>query len=247
MLGCLEDRVSPACQAEEESRITIGAKLGVWLGVCCLAVVTIPGLAREGKVLPVDDAANDPSFFAFRQKLIEAARKHDLEFVLSTLDPNIVNSFGGSEGIEGFKAIWELDKPQTKLWDTLILVLTLGGSLNVSDQEISFWAPYVFSRWPNDVDSFEYAAIIGTNVRVRARPGLDAPMVATLSYDIVKFADQSWLPAGEAGPDAWVKIITPAGREGFVSSRYVRSPIDYRIGFIKKDGKWSITHFVAGD
>ena len=72
-------------------------------------------------------------------------------------------------------------------------------------------------------------------------------MVATLSYDIVKFADQSARPAGEAVPDGWVKIIMPAGHEGFVSSRYVRSPIDYRIAFIKKDGKWSITHFVAGD
>ena len=224
-----------------------GTKLGLWLTAYGLVAAALPGLAAEGKVLPVDEAAKDPSFLAFRQKLTEAARKHDLDFILNTLDPNIVNSFGGSEGIEGFKAIWELDKPQTKLWDTLTLVLALGGSLNVSDQETSFWAPYVYSRWPNDVDSFEYAAIIGTNVKVRSRPSLDAPVVATLSYDIVKFADQSWLPAGEAGPDAWVKVITPAGREGFVSSRYVRSPIDYRIAFIKKDGKWSITHFVAGD
>lgn len=227
--------------------MTLGTRLGLWLSVWGLVAATLPGLAAEGKLLPVDEAAKDPSFFALRQKLIEAARKHDLDFILNTLDPNIVNSFGGSEGIEGFKAIWEVDKPQTKLWDTLTLVLTLGGSLNVSDQETSFWAPYVHSRWPNEFDSFEHAAITGTNVKVRSRPSLDAPVVATLSYDIVKFADQSWLPAGEAGPDAWVKIITPAGRGGFVSSRYVRSPIDYRIGFIKKDGKWSITAFVAGD
>jgi len=227
--------------------MTLGTKLGLWLSVCALVAATLPSLAAERKLLPVDEAAKDPSFFAFRQKLVEAARKHDLDFVLSTLDPNIVNSFGGSEGVEGFKAIWELDKPQTKLWDTLTLALTLGGSLNVSEQETSFWAPYVFSRWPNDVDSFEFGAILATSVRVRSRPSLDAPVIATLSYDIVKFADQSWVPAGEAGPDAWVKIITPAGREGFVSSRYVRSPIDYRIGFIKKNDKWVIKTFVAGD
>jgi len=230
-----------------ESGVTPGTKLGLWLSVYGLVAATLPGLAAEGRLFPVDEAAKDPSFLAFRQKLIEAARKHDLDFILGTLDPNIVNSFGGSEGIEGFKAIWELNKPQTKLWDTLTLVLTLGGSLNVSDQETSFWAPYVYSRWPNEFDSFEHAAIIGTNVKIRSRPALDAPVVTNLSYDIVKFADQSWLPAGEAGPEAWVKIIAPTGREGFVSSRYVRSPIDYRIGFIKKDGRWSITHFVAGD
>ncbi|MFB3920601.1 MAG: SH3 domain-containing protein [Terriglobia bacterium] len=213
----------------------------------CFLVAAILSFAGQGKVLPVDEAAQDPSFLAFRQGLVAAARKHDLQYILTILDPQIVNSFGGSEGIEGFKAIWEVDKPQTKLWDTLILVLTLGGSLNVSDQETSFWAPYVYSRWPNEVDAFEYGAIIGTNVRVRARPDPVAPVVATLSYDIVKFADQSWLPAGEAGENSWVKIITPAGHEGFVSSRFVRSPIDYRIGFLKKNGKWTITYFVAGD
>lgn len=227
--------------------MTLRIRSGLWLSACCFVATTLPCLAAERKLLPVDEAAKDPSFFAFRQKLMEAARNHDIDFILSTLDPNIVNSFGGSEGIEGFKATWEVDKPQTKLWDTLTLVLTLGGSLNVSEQETSFWAPYVFSHWPNDVDSFEYGAILGTSVRVRSRPSLDATVIATLSYDIVKFADQSWLPAGEAGPNGWVKIITPSGREGFVSSRYVRSPIDYRIGFIKKNETWVIKTFVAGD
>jgi len=219
-----------------------------WVLPILLAIST-PGsiLAAEAKLYPVDDGPKDSSFLEFRQKLTNAAKVRDLAFVLSVLEPTVVNSFGGSEGIEGFKEIWSPEKTDTKLWETLLLILAMGGSYTPSEPEPQFWAPYVFSRWPSDFDSFEHAAILAEKVRVRSRPDPKAPVVATLSFDIVKFADQSWLPAAEAGQNAWVKIVTLAGVEGLVSSRYVRSPIDYRIGFVKKNGKWLIKVFVAGD
>ena len=45
----------------------------------------------------------------------------------------------------------------------------------------------------------------------------------------------------------WYKIETLGGKKGFVSAEFVRSPIDYRACFEKKNGKWKMTAFVAGD
>jgi hypothetical protein len=213
-----------------------------------------PALAQGARLLPVDDAPKDPSLLEFRTRLMDAARRQDLDYVLSVLAPHVVNSFGGDEGIEGFKRHWELDTGRTRVWSTLLEVLSMGGTLHVTPSaaeigaEAEFWAPYVYSRWPNEFDSFEYGAITGEKVKVRSRPSRRAPVVATLSYHIVKMSPDA--VADEEAKDqttSWVKIATPDGKDGYVSSRFLRSPIDYRIGFVKGNGKWLIKTFVAGD
>lgn len=92
-------------------------------------------------------------------------------------------------------------------------------------------------------------AITG-NINVRQRPSLDAPVVARLSYDIVKRAPDPPAAQAEKLPAAraeWVKVVTPAGKQGYVAAPYVRSPIDYRASFRKRGGKWWLTLLVAGD
>jgi len=222
--------------------------------VLMLGTTTESAWAQPGKLLPVDDARKDPSLVQFRNRLMDAARKHDLDYVLSILTPDVVNSFGGDEGIEGFKRHWELAGGNTRLWDTMLSVLSMGGTLYVTPDaagvwvEAEFWAPYVYSRWPNEFDSFDYGAITGEAVKVRSRPSRRAPVVTTLSYDIVKMLPEA-VPDEEAKDQtaSWVKIVTPGGKEGYVASRFVRGPIDYRLGLVKRNGKWLIKTFVAGD
>jgi hypothetical protein len=99
----------------------------------------------------------------FRTNLQAAVERHDRAAVLAVVDPKIRNGFGGDEGIEEFKDWWHIDDPNSKLWNELGIVLKLGGSF---DSNGEFNAPYTFSRWPDDVDSFENVAVIGSNVRV---------------------------------------------------------------------------------
>ena len=121
----------------------------------------------------------------------------------------------------------------------------MGGTFGESKNE--FWAPYVFSRFP-DYDGFDFSAIIAKDVRVRSEPNEKAPMITSLSYDIVLnlSGSDSPEPKNKADP-AWVRIRLPDGREGFVSAQFIRSPTDYRAGFKKTGGKWLLTHLVAGD
>ena len=214
---------------------------GVILLVSTLSVDSV--FAASARLQPVDEASKDPSFLAFRKRLVRAVRKHDLKFVISILDPEIKNSFGGEGGIDEFKSVWRPDKADSKLWGNLLRILSMGGSFSTRNPDWDFSVPYVFSRWPDDYDPFEYAAITGADVNLRREAGMSAPILKQLNYDIVKLEEDN---PGDANRP-WTRVRTLDGIVGYVSSRFVYSPIDYRAGFSRHDGKWRMQFFLAGD
>ena len=177
--------------------------------LAALGVFIAPATARERKLYPVDDGQKDASFNSFRERLLKAAKERDKKYLLSVIDPKIKWSFGGDDGVAGFRKHWKLDGDDSELWNELTNVLSLGGTFSTSGGRREFWAPYTFSRFPDDLDAFEYAAITGKDVRVRAKPNPDAPVVANLSYDLVK---AEFPEKGGAGGWAKVMIRGQSGR-----------------------------------
>jgi hypothetical protein len=192
----------------------------------------------QATLRPVDDAARVPDFLTFRAQLQVAIARRDLDAVMAALHPDVKLSFGGDDGIATFAPLWSPTAPDTKLWETLACVLALGGTFI---DDTTFTAPYVFTQWPQDVDAFEHVAIVGSGVRVRAAPNTAAAVLDSLSFVIVPLADPSSLD------EEWLPVRLPAQRIGYVHRRYARSPIDYRISFVKQGGRWRIVMFLAGD
>ncbi len=162
----------------------------------------------------------------------------DTTALLAAVDPNIKNSFGGNDGIDEFKTMWKIGQPDSEIWEELGAVLSMGGSFF---DEHTFVAPYVFSKWPESLDSFEHVAIVGANVRVRSEPKPDAPPIDAVSFVILPVATDA-----RVTDDAW-RAVKIESKVGFVSSRFVRSPIDYRAIFSGQSGQWRMVTFVAGD
>lgn len=199
----------------------------------------IVAVAAAAQPLPrVDTAASQPDFLAFRAEMLSAIARRDSAALLAMVDPTVKISFGGDDGIARFSEMWRPDATDSRLWETLGTVLALGGTFTQPD---TFTAPYVFAAWPDDVDAFEHAAIVGSTVRVRAAPSLESPPIVSLSYTIVELADRA------AVTDEWVAVRLADGRTGFVARRYVRSPLDYRAIFQKAGDGWRLRAFVAGD
>jgi hypothetical protein len=225
----------------------------------CLAILLsftafnsiVPAQARERFVKPVDEAKKDPTFFAFREKLIAAVKKKDAKYLLSIVDEKIKNGFGGEDGINEFKSRWDFGGPDNDdFWREFLPVITNGGSFakEIKPKNSLFFAPYVFQFFPEDLDAFEYRVITGNNVNLRKEGNVNAPVVAVLSYNIVKVdEDNSIEGRGKDGVMDWYAVETLGGKRGFVKAEYVRSPVDYRAGFEKIKGKWKMTFFAAGD
>lgn len=212
-----------------------------------LCLFLLPVAAQERFVMPVDEAKKDASFFSFREKLITAVKNRDTKFVLSVVDKNIKNGFGGDDGIENFKKGWKINSPNSTLWKELLTVLTSGGTFD-NRRRNSFSAPYLFTKFPADLDAFDYQAIFGNNVNLRAKPDANSQIVSTLSYNIVKTDYENSVKSSKNKDEyLWLKVETLGGKKGFVKPEFVRSSIDFRAGFEKKNGKWIMIFFLAGD
>ena len=204
--------------------------------VLCAAPITDAGAQSEVKLLPIDEAVRRPDFFSFRAHLQAALARHDVPFVLDIVDPKIRNSFGPDQGKDTFLDTWRLNDPDSRFWAALAAVLALGGSFQ---GPTTFVAPYVYSKWPEGLDSFEHVAIVGSDVRVRAAPRADAAAVRRVSFAVLRRTSK--------GADDWMPVQLPDGTRGFVAARLARSPVDYRAFFMFRDGRWWLTAFVAGD
>lgn len=212
---------------------------GCWMAIAAqpAAPATPAPAARSRTLLPVDEAAALPEFFTFRAWLLQVVARRDTAALLEIVDPDIKNGFGGDDGKVAFEREWRPSSAGSKVWETLAAVLALGGRRSGED---GFIAPYVFAVWPDGVDGFEHVAVIGDRVRVRRAPRADAAVLAVVSFTVLKRRD-------DQAPEAWTPVIAPDGRAGYISSQHVRSPIDYRAFFTKKDGRWRMVMLLAGD
>jgi hypothetical protein len=228
-------RSGPSAPRRAEMRILllIAALALPWCGPTAAA-------AQVARVHPVDEAVQRPGFFSFRARLLQAVQGRDTVVLYSVLAPDILNSFGGDGGIAEFKEMWRPGDPDSRIWTELTGILSLGGAFVAEDL---FVAPYTSSSFPDGWDSFDYVAVVGADVRVRERPTTSAPVLMTLSFDIVRRAAE---PAGSA-VDGWTAVQLADGRTGYVAAAYARSPVDRRAGFVHRDGRWLLRTFVAGD
>jgi len=195
-----------------------------------------PAPVAGGRTLAfADEGTRDASFVAYRDRLLAAVRARDAKGVSALADPKIRTSFGGDGGRAGLEKV--LARPG--MFEELELILTLGGSFQ-GEGDTAFWAPYVYSAYPDEQDAFSTLAVIGDDIPLHESPDAGSTVIATLSRNIVERLSEP----GDDGP--WQKV--KAGEKvGFVETKFLRSPIDYRAGFNKFAEGWRMTGLVAGD
>jgi hypothetical protein len=188
---------------------------------------------------PRDESHTRADLRVFLATVRAAVARRDVDTLVRLAAADIQLGFGaGTTGRQAFKE--SLDAGE--LWQPLAEVLALGGTFPPGIDDV-FSVPYVSAAWPQGLDGFEHVAILGTNVRVRARPQDAAGVLTTLSHRIVPLAD------GGPGTDVdrWTAIRLDDGRVGFVARQFVRSPVDYRLVCVRADGRWHMASFLAGD
>lgn len=193
------------------------------------------------KLTPVDEASRDASLVAFRTAFLAAIDRRDTQALLAALDPHIRTSFGEGGGIRAFRKQWKPEQRDSRIWTELEQVLKLGGTFQKGGDVPRFWTPYVYSAWPDRQDAFEAYAVIAENVPLHESNDAASKPIATLAYDIVTRVGQD-----DAGAPMH-HVRTSDGREGFVEARFLRSPIGYRAGLVKRADGWKIEALVAGD
>ena len=199
------------------------------------------------KVLPRDDSASDPSFLAFKRRLLSAARRGDVAVLRASMAPTL-NAYFEQATRDQVIAAEQLREGQP--WVALVEALELGVGRE-PDRPDLFIAPYVSAT--SGLDGFEDLVVLGHGVRLRQSPDPRADVVGVLSYDVVRASwdHYSFREPGEAWsldePRHWVHVLTSAGSSGYVFGRFVRAGADQRYYFEKVNGRWRMTALAAGD
>ena len=206
---------------------------------------------RNGKFEPIDQASLNPHFLAFRDSLIQALEEANTQFLLDHIGNKVSMSFDVEQDKEEFIANWNLDDTTatSSIWNVLLETIHTGGLF--SSTEFNFFiCPYTFLL---DVeDPYMQKAIVGTEVRIRDRPGLGGTVLGSLNYEIVETLpinpDEPVVEESIGGEThSWEKVKTSRGIIGYVYGKFLKSPLDFRAFFTFQQDKWMLTTFVAGD
>ncbi|MEM1214805.1 MAG: SH3 domain-containing protein [Bacteroidota bacterium] len=206
---------------------------------------------EQGKVNPADEAPTDTAFFVFREQLREIVAQKDAFALIANTSKNVQIGHGEENGIDAFIRQWELDSeakiPQSPLWLELKNILDLGGTFN--GRRDYFEAPYVGGCWSGSYDAFEYGTVTGSGVRLRSGTDLDTRVVKKLSYDVVKYLEETPIEltlGGQTHP--WIKVALLDGTEGYLYGKFYSSPVGLRAGFTKDAaGNWQLNVLLSGD
>jgi len=151
--------------------------------------------------------------------------------------PDVLVNFGGDKGHATFVKQWEISSSKSELWRQFDAILPLGCARVEQARVIPSLAGQF--DYDEDADVFELAVVVSPAAELRKTSAAASEVMTTLSWDVVR-------PIANEG-ETQTKVRLKDGREGWLWTREVRAPIDYRATIEKRKGKWMITAFVAGD
>ncbi|MCF7223823.1 SH3 domain-containing protein [Marilutibacter chinensis] len=189
-----------------------------------------------------------PALQIARQELAAIVARRDMDALLARIRPDSKFSFGGDHGPEDFRRMWDEDgRERRQLWQQLDAILALPGEARESEEGFEYCTPYVFClATPGEIDPFDARVITGTDVAIRERPGLNGKVVARVSHVVLTEVRDEHT---DSDPEGWTRVRLASGVEGFVSTAYARSQIDYRLALSlnAESGEWWLRYFLAGD
>lgn len=239
------------------SILTLMALLSCSMQLMMPAILVQAGSeARRYLLRPVDEAAQDPEFVAFRDRLATAVRRRDAKVVLELAAPQVRERFVGSVAVPREAFVGSREHVD---WVELEKALALGGAFTTINGSQpgrrEFCAPYTYAAYPGHAEingiveklagAGEYSAsepwvVLGVRVPVRSAPAVDARVMGYVTHELVMLQGDE---APASPPVRWRKIVMPNGHEGWIAADQIRAPTDYHACFARIDGQWQMTEF----
>lgn len=186
----------------------------------------------KGRFAPRDDCAEVEGANPFRRELAAAVKARDAERLAALAADDIKLDFGDSTGAAELRK--RLADP---LWDKFDELMALGCAAN---EQGGITIPWYFEQDLSFADPASGMLVTGEDVPVLEAPDPASRRLATVSWDVVEIASLQ--------PDEpYQRIETGDKVVGFVATGKLRSLLDYRLIASSRNGKWSVTSFVAGD
>lgn len=194
-----------------------------------------PEPLAQGPYAPRDTCGDLQGADEFRQNLAEAVRLRDADAFVALAAEDIKLDFGGGSGRAELRQ--RLTGDDWNLWQELDELLALGCVVN---KQGGLTIPWYFEQRIAGVDPMAGMIVTGEDVPLRTSPEEEGTPLRTISWDVVEI--------GSLRPDdTYQQVTTTEGEQGFIATDKLRSLIDYRLSATRRNNRWSIVSFVAGD
>lgn len=223
-LGACDQDQAPA--DEVAANVAAGAQKIVSLGE------PTPTPTPAGRYSPRDTCGAVPGAEAFRTRLQQVVEARDTDGLVNLAASDVKLDFGGGSGTEALRKRLTSDK--WDLWDALDKLMKLGCSANAHG---GITIPWYFDQ---KIDPTAGMLVTGDAVPLLAAPAPDSQRLETISWDVVRL--QALEP-----DESYQQVQMLDGTDGYIATDRLRSLLDYRLIASRRNGKWSITSFAAGD
>jgi hypothetical protein len=203
-------------------------------------------------ILPVDQAAQEPDLSAVRDRVLQAARTHDvgtlMQFVSHRLE---VDGDVGTDGSHWRALADHLSDPRMEEWKGLEESLAFGGAFVVARAPVQgrreFCAPYYFAVLRTKVPPAVQGevspwVIVDKDVPVHSAADAKSPILGTLSFAAVQSRGAALRDPNNSAV-LWKSIDLSETQVAFVDSAKIRNPEGYHVCFAHEDGTWVVSSF----
>lgn len=203
------------------------------------SVVSCAELAQASRRFPPVQAADgDAKYRSFRDALLVAAQRGDIDALIANVAPVVRVP---EATVTAKQLLEQQNVRQGRPWLALVQALELG---SVAASNGRYAAPYLAEA------GVEGAVVVGRNVRLRSAPSPKAPVVSTLDYHEVELlADHVFYPDARDAKEAtsWAHVRVSEGLEGYVFVGLLWIPGSPRFYFEQIGGNWKLVAFGEGD
>jgi hypothetical protein len=182
---------------------------------------------------PEDESTRDKSLQALLGSIRSIVRRKDSKTLCALMAPDFKVEFDLGKGPEVFRRHWESETSTSAVWPVLDRLLALGGTFYSNSL---FAVPYVYTRFPHDLDRLRYVVATG-DVPVHAESSLASARVGILKHAIVPLTTPLTPPAMLC-QQPFVAVQHPEFGLCYVAGTDVYSPVGHRAFFEKRQGRW---------
>jgi hypothetical protein len=142
--------------------------------------------------------------------------------------------FDVGKGPAKFRSHWHPESATSPVWEVLERLLVLPAHAYTGTLCA---VPYVFSRFPFDLDPLQHVVAVKESAALLAEPRADAKQLGVLNYSIVPLA-QPLQPPVVIRPGTFLEVVHPVVGRGYAAAADIYHPAAHRAFFEKRGAQW---------
>jgi hypothetical protein len=160
--------------------------------------------------------------------------ERDYRSLEALMSHNFRVEFDVGQGPRVFRNHWLTESDKSSVWKILQRLLSLEGTFY---SPTLYVLPYVYARFPSDLNPLEYVVAVNKEVPLFAKPESGAEPIGLLQHSIVPLV-KPLEPPVIIPAEGFIEVNHPALGRCFVASSDVYSPAGHRAFFEKRKGGW---------